>query len=241
MMPDKKTHSTGYLLLSGGQDSFAAGLWAKERFKKIYALSMIYEQKHIKELDYAKTAANYLNADHQMIDIGSFISAVSESGLLSQKHTNDLMIEKKKHPANHALPISFVPNRNGIFLTCASSAAYKNHDNPIHLIIGACETDYSGYPDCRAEYLKAKERELSLGLDTIVKIHAPLMAMTKGDVFSYARKHNALDFMIDGTLTCYNGVETLHKWGRGCEKCPSCKLRKRGFENFIQAMETKPS
>jgi 7-cyano-7-deazaguanine synthase len=147
------------------------------------------------------------------------------------------LLSKGDHNANHPLannlPASFVPNRNGIFLTIISNHAFKNGESRINIVIGTCETDFSGYPDCRDSYIKAKALELSLGLDRPVTIYTPLMWKTKAQTFQMAWEMGKLKELIELTLTCYNGDEHLNKWGRGCGECPACKLRKKGFEEFL--------
>ena len=146
------------------------------------------------------------------------------------------MLNEGKHTESHALanqlPASFVPNRNGVFLTVIANHAFKDNASPINLVTGVCQTDYSGYPDCRDNYIKAKALELSLGLDRPVNIHTPLMWKTKADTFQMASEAGALKELIEQTLTCYNGDETLHVWGRGCTECPACLLRQKGYEEF---------
>jgi len=215
-----------YVLLSGGQDSFVSLLWAKKNFVEVEAVSIFYEQRHNIELQYAKAIANNFGVKHVVYDIGSFFSQLTISSLLKEgKHT-------ESHALANQLPASFVPNRNGVFLTVIANHAFKDNINPINLVTGVCQTDYSGYPDCRDNYIKAKALELSLGLDRPVNIHTPLMWKTKAETFKMADEAGVLQEMIEHTLTCYNGDESLHEWGRGCTQCPACQLRKKGYEEF---------
>jgi len=217
-----------YVLLSGGQDSFVCLIWAMKHFKDVEAVSINYGQRHGKELAYATEIARHFEVKHTIYDIGDFFSKLTISSLLSTRDHN------KSHSLAKNLPASFVPNRNGIFLTIISNHAFKNREKYIHIVIGACETDYSGYPDCRDIYIKAKQKELSLGLDVPVKIYTPLMWKNKADIFKMAHRAGKLDKLIKMTLTCYNGNEKLNEWGRGCGECPACKLRKKGFEVFMK-------
>jgi 7-cyano-7-deazaguanine synthase len=225
MMINKKKEK-GYLLLSGGQDSFVCLLWAMDQFEEIEAVSINYGQSHSKELDYAKKIAEYFHIKHTVYSIGDFLKNLANSSLLDHED------HQAQHPQSEKLPASFVPNRNGLFLTIISNHAFKQNEQRIELITGTCETDFSGYPDCRDNYIKAKAVELSLGLDRPVTIHTPLMWLTKAQTFELAYQAGHLNELIELTLTCYNGVEALHPWGRGCGNCPSCKLRKKGFDEF---------
>ncbi len=215
-----------YILLSGGQDSFTCLVWALRHFAAVEAISIAYNQKHAKELEYAKRIAEHFGIDLFVYNIGNFMNSIANSSLFAGNEHGEA------HEQAAHLPASFVPNRNGLFLTIIANHAYKNNEEHIHIVTGVCETDYSGYPDCRDEYIQAKAKELSLGLDKPVTIHTPLMWKTKADAFRMVFEAGKLPELIEMTLTCYNGVETLHAWGRGCGECPSCKLRMNGFEEF---------
>jgi 7-cyano-7-deazaguanine synthase len=221
-----KTTETAYLLLSGGQDSFVCLLWAMENFTKVEAVSIQYGQRHKREIEYAAKIAAHFEIKHTVYDIGTFISSITESTLLNNGDHNT------SHTLADNLPASFVPNRNGIFLTIISNHAFRKGEKHIHLVTGTCETDFSGYPDCRDNYIKAKALELSLGLDRPVTIFTPLMWKTKAETFKMAADRNKLKELVELTLTCYNGAETLNEWGRGCGDCPACKLRRNGYDTF---------
>src|SRR5512145_2323058 len=203
-------NETAYLLLSGGQDSFVCLLWALENFTKVEAVSIKYGQRHTLEIEYATKIAAHFGIKHTVYDIGTFISSITESTLLNDGNHNT------SHALASNLPASFVPNRNGIFLTIISNHAFRNGEKRIHLVTGTCETDFSGYPDCRDNYIKAKALELSLGLDRPVIIYTPLMWKNKAETFKVAADFGKLKELIELTLTCYNGDETLNAWGRGC-------------------------
>ncbi len=217
-----------YVLLSGGQDSFVCLLWVREKFNAIEAISIAYNQSHKVELDYAKKIALHFGVEHTIYDIGGFFSTISASSLLSNGNHNISHVNAPR------LPASFIPNRNGIFLTIAASHAFSKNEKVINLVTGACETDYSGYPDCRLDYMKAKARELSLGMDCHVEIHTPLMSLSKAQIFGLADKAGKLKELMELTMTCYDGVENMNEWGRGCGECPACKLRKKGYEEFTR-------
>ena len=216
-----------YVLLSGGQDSFVCLVWALQRFNQVEAVSINYGQRHNRELYYAGEIAKHFGIKHTIYDIGNFITSMAESTLFNKGDHN------QSHPMAQHLPASFVPNRNGIFLTIISNHAFRNNDKRINIVIGTCETDFSGYPDCRDTYIKAKALELSLGLDRPVSIHTPLMWLNKAQTFDMALKAQKLNELIDLTLTCYNADEQMNEWGRGCGDCPACRLRKKGYEEFL--------
>ncbi len=217
-----------YILLSGGQDSFTSLLWALKHFSKVEAVTIGYGQRHKKELTYAANIAKRFNVPHFTYHIGSFLQSMATSTLLNEGDHNG------HHPVAEDLPASFVPNRNGIFLTIAANHAFNKGEKHIHLITGTCQTDYSGYPDCRDNYIRSKAVELSLGLDRPVNIHTPLMWLTKAETFLLASNEGELQALNELTLTCYNGIETLNEWGRGCGQCPACKLREKGYSEFIE-------
>jgi 7-cyano-7-deazaguanine synthase len=216
-----------YVLLSGGQDSFVCLVWALEEFDEVEVISIQYGQRHHAELIYADRIAKHFGVKHTVYDIDRFITSMADSTLLQKGDHNDM------HPQAANLPASFVPNRNGIFLTIISNHAFRNNEKRINLVIGTCETDFSGYPDCRDAYIKAKALELSLGLDRPVNIFTPLMWKNKAQTFEMADKAGKLKELIELTLTCYSAVETMNEWGHGCGQCPACKLREKGYDDYI--------
>lgn len=215
-----------YVLLSGGQDSFVSMIWALKTFRAVEAVSIHYGQRHNRELHYAAESAAHFNVKHTQYDIGDFLKSIATSTLLHEGDHNTT------HEGASNLPASFVPNRNGLFLTIISNHAFRNNEKKIHLVTGVCETDYSGYPDCRDNFIKAKALELSLGLDRPVTIHTPLMWKNKAETFAMAHEAGKLKELVALTLTCYNGIEDLNTWGRGCGLCPACRLRMKGFDDF---------
>ncbi len=222
-----KLNESAYVLLSGGQDSFVCLVWALQNFERVETVSVNYGQRHKLELHYAEQIAIHFGVKHTIYDIGNFIKSLTESTLLNEGDHN------QTHRLANNLPASFVPNRNGIFLTIISNHAFRNNEKRINLVTGTCETDFSGYPDCRDNYIKAKALELSLGLDRPVTIYTPLMWKTKAQTFEMANQSGKLKELIELTLTCYNGDETMNEWGRGCGECPACKLRKKGYKEFL--------
>jgi 7-cyano-7-deazaguanine synthase len=221
-----KEDTTAIVLLSGGQDSFVCLLWARERFARLEAVSVSYGQRHALETFYATRLAHRYGVPHRVLDLGGLLRDLAPSALLEEGELAGA------HPVAGELPASFVPNRNGLFLTLAATHAFALGEPRLELVIGACETDYSGYPDCRDVYLKAKAVELSLGLGRPVTIHTPLMWKTKAETFAMAEAAGELDALITDTLTCYAGDETPHDWGRGCGACPACSLREKGWDAY---------
>lgn len=223
-----KIPETAYVLLSGGQDSFVCLVWALQNFATVATVGINYGQRHSRELDYAAKIGAHFEVLHTVYDIGNFMKAITDSTLLNQgDHSHS-------HPLAADLPASFVPNRNGLFLTIISNHAFRKGEQRINLVTGTCETDFSGYPDCRDNYIKAKAVELSLGLDRPVTIYTPLMWKNKAQVFEMAYNAGKLKELRELTLTCYNGEEQMNPWGRGCRQCPACKLREKGFAAFRQ-------
>lgn len=163
-----------------------------------------------------------------MVDI-SFIQDVVVSNLF--KGDTDL---NETHEQSDAVPSSFVPYRNLLFLTVA--AGWAGTVNAKHIVTGVCETDFSGYADCRDMFIKSAQATLNLATDfkdRNVVIHTPLMWLTKSEEFRMAEELGCLDVILKETLTCYNGVEKMNSFGKGCGECPSCLLRKKGYEEFI--------
>ena len=220
-----------YVLLSGGQDSFVCLIWALKKFDAVETVSIHYGQRHSAELRYAGLIAKHFGVKHTIYDIDRFITSMADSTLLHEGNHNE------SHPQAANLPASFVPNRNGIFLTVISNHAFRNNEKRINLVIGTCETDFSGYPDCRDTYIKAKALELSLGLDRPVNIYTPLMWKNKAQTFQMADKAGKLPELIDLTLTCYSAIEKVNAWGRGCGECPACKLREKGFNEYLASKQ----
>ncbi len=214
------------VLVSGGQDSATCLFWAIENFKKVHAVSFDYNQKHSNEIGIARGICDKLGVDQKVIDM-TFISGLVESNLFKGKASVN-----KRHKLNDSVPSSFVPYRNLFFLSLSS--AWAATINVRHIVIGVCETDYSGYADCRDVFIKSMQASLNLATDfkDKVVIHTPLMWLSKAETFRFAEELGCLDFILKETLTCYNGIEKLNDYGRGCGKCPACRLRKKGFEEY---------
>jgi 7-cyano-7-deazaguanine synthase len=226
---------TALVLFSGGQDSTVCLAWALERFARVETVGFAYGQRHAVELEVrprirdgiVKLSAAWrdrLGEDH-LVSLAS-LAAISDTAL-----TRDTAIKL----ADSGLPTTFVPGRNLIFFCFAGAIAYRRDAR--HLVAGMCETDYSGYPDCRDDTVKAMQVALSLGLDKRVTLHTPLMWIDKAATFALAEKlggHALLDLVIEDSHSCYLGDRTQrHAWGYGCGTCPACQLRASGFAKFM--------
>lgn len=228
MLIKSKINQKAFVLLSGGQDSFVSLLWAINNFTEVEAVTIKYNQTHKKEIDYARNIAKKFGIPHYLYDIDNFFKVLSTSSLLGEGSHNN------KHSLDSQLPASFVPGRNGIFLSILAIHAYSRSVNNLNLVIGVNQVDFSGYPDCRDNYIKAKQIELSLGLNRQVIIYTPLIYLSKAEIFMIADEYGKLKELIEYTLTCYNGVEEMNEWGRGCGNCPACIIRKNGYEEFLK-------
>jgi 7-cyano-7-deazaguanine synthase len=212
------------VIFSGGQDSTTCLGWALKKFEKVIALSFYYGQNHDVEIRQAEIICEKLDVEHHIIK-ADFFGDLVESALTHRGDVN------AQHSAQKHLPASFVPNRNQFFITLAHAFAQKVGASS--LVTGVCETDYSGYPDCRAVFIDAVEKASNLGSDTDIKIHTPLMKLNKAETFKMAADYGVLDIVIKESHTCYNGVrDKMHEWGAGCDDCPACTLRKKGFGEY---------
>jgi 7-cyano-7-deazaguanine synthase len=210
------------VIFSGGQDSTTCLYWAMKRYDEIHAITFNYGQKHSIELECAKEICSINNIKQVIIDI-SFLDTIVESALTNGGDVNKL---NKK-----GLPSSFVPNRNQIFITLAHSYLQKIGGGD--LITGVCQTDYSGYPDCRREYIDAIELATNLGSDERINIITPLMFLDKAETFKFASDEGFLNEIVNLSHTCYNGVrDNIFEWGAGCGECPACQLRAEGWRKY---------
>ncbi|MCG0995698.1 7-cyano-7-deazaguanine synthase QueC [Acetobacter indonesiensis] len=222
------------VLFSGGQDSATCLAWALTRFERVETMGFDYGQRHAVELDCREALrdgmrgqnplwAERLGMDHT-IALGA-LGEISETAL-----TRDAEIAL----AEGGLPNTFVPGRNIIFLTFAAALAARRGIR--HIITGVCETDYSGYPDCRDDTIKAVQVALNLGMDSRYVLHTPLMWINKAETWALAEKiggEKLLTLINQESHTCYLGDRnTIHPWGHGCGKCPACDLRRTGWEEY---------
>ena len=224
------------VLFSGGQDSTTCLAWALARYERVETIGFDYGQRHAIELTVRPSVLHALRTmspasdrrlgeDH-MIDL-SLIARISDTALTS--NVEIAMLE-------NGLPNTFVPGRNLLFMTVAATVAYRRGLNV--LVGGMCETDFSGYPDCRDDTMKALQVTLNLGMATRLKVETPLMWIDKAATWKMAQDLGGtalLDLIRTGTHTCYLGERgILHDWGYGCGKCPACELRARGYAGFME-------
>ena len=223
------------VLFSGGQDSATCLAWALERYARVETVGFDYGQRHVVEME-ARLAvrdgmaavlpqwAARIGPDH-VVDLTGY-GRIADSALTAER-----AIEMDAR----GLPTTFVPGRNLVFLTCAAALADRRGLDV--LIGGMCETDYSGYPDCRRDTIEAMARALSLGLDKPVVIETPLMALTKADTWALAHDLGGqplVDLIVEASHTCYRGDRAhRHAWGYGCGDCPACELRAVGHAEWV--------
>ncbi|MCB1198656.1 MAG: 7-cyano-7-deazaguanine synthase QueC [Bdellovibrionota bacterium] len=212
------------VLYSGGQDSTTCLAWARQNFTYIEAMTFDYGQTHAIELACAKEICQHFDVPQKIVDM-KFLQSLHHNALTDQS------IDMHATSDMGNLPATFVPGRNALFLTIA--AAYGIPKHIYHLIIGACEVDFSGYPDCRQIFIDGQAQTLSLAMDQKVHIHTPLMHKSKAEIFALADELACLDLIIKKSHTCYRGDrKNFHPWGYGCGNCPACILRKQGYATF---------
>jgi 7-cyano-7-deazaguanine synthase len=225
------------VLFSGGQDSSICLAWALERYARVETVGFDYGQRHVVEMQARQSVrrqmadrfphwAERLGEDH-VLDLTGF-GAVAQSAL-----TADVAIEMTER----GLPSTFVPGRNLVFLIYAAALADRRGLGA--LVGGMCETDFSGYPDCRRDTLDAMQSALNLGMDRDFVIETPLMELTKAQTWALAKTlggEDLVDLIVVESHTCYQGDRgELHAWGHGCGECPACELRQRGYEDWDAA------
>lgn len=216
-------NDTALVVFSGGQDSTTCLYWAKREFKNVRAISFIYGQKHVLEVELAKNLAKEAGVELDVLDV-SFISKLSTGCSLTD---TSLEIESEKKEGD-TFPSTFVPGRNLFFL---SIAAVKARELGIrHIVTGVGQSDFSGYPDCRDSFIKSLNVTLNLAMDEQFILHTPLMWLDKAQTWALSDELGVLDVIRYKTLTCYNGVP-----GDGCGNCPSCKLRNNGLKNYLES------
>ncbi|MBD7938166.1 7-cyano-7-deazaguanine synthase QueC [Cytobacillus sp. Sa5YUA1] len=214
-----KKNEKAIVVFSGGQDSTTCLFWALEHFTEVVAVTFDYNQRHAIEIECAKAITDDLQIEHHILDMT----------LLNQLAPNALTRSNiaVKNGEDGALPSTFVPGRNLLFLSFAGILAYQIGAR--HIITGVCETDFSGYPDCRDQFIKSLNVTLNLSMERPFVIHTPLMWLNKAETWAMADDFGKLDYVRNKTLTCYNGIIA-----DGCGECPACELRMQGLNHYLQ-------
>ncbi|HDB6761203.1 TPA: 7-cyano-7-deazaguanine synthase QueC [Staphylococcus aureus] len=207
------------VVFSGGQDSTTCLFYAKKHFKEVELVTFNYGQRHDTEIEVAKQIAQDQGMKHHVLDM-SLLSQLTPNALTQ----HDMEITNNED----GIPNTFVPARNLLFLSFAGALAYQIGAK--HIITGACETDFSGYPDCRDSFIKSMNVTLSLAMDKDFVIHTPLMWLNKAETWKLSDELEVLDYIRTKTLTCYNGII-----GDGCGECPACHLRQRGLNQYLES------
>ena len=214
-----KQSSKAIVLLSGGQDSTTCLYWAKKNFKEVYAIGFNYGQMHNVELVKAAQIAELAGVSYKVLNV---------KGLLANSSLTMNTDHNQKSYLNENLPASFTSGRNLLFLTIAASIGAELGCNDI--VTGVCQTDFSGYSDCRKVTMDSLQTTLSLGMGTgDYRIHTPLMYITKAETWKLAKELNCLDIIIDYTMTDYNGSLNKNEWGFGDIDNPATELRAKGY------------
>jgi len=216
-----RLRESALVLFSGGQDSTTCLYWAKERFDRVEALGFDYGQRHAIELAQAVTIAALAGVPYTVRDLRGTLS-----GSALTEADGDVNAPHVRAPA---LPASFVPGRNAVFLAHAAAHAFTRGIRD--LVGGMCQTDYSGYPDCRLDFVQAMEKALGLALGADLRIHTPLMHLTKAETWKLAADLGCLDVVVEHSHTDYHGDRSeRHPWGYGKLDNPASVLRAEGFE-----------
>ena len=230
--------SSALVLFSGGQDSTTCLAWALDRFDRVETIGFDYGQRHRVELDCRAPILASIRAafpewsarlgEDRVVDLG-LIGEISDTAL-----TRDVAIRMEAN----GLPNTFVPGRNLLFFTVAATVAYRRGIK--HIVGGMCETDYSGYPDCRDDTVKALQAALNLGMESRFVLETPLMWLDKARTWELTRRlggDRLVEIVRTETHSCYAGDRShLHAWGHGCGACPACDLRRNGYEKYTRAM-----
>ena len=223
------------VVFSGGQDSTTCLAWALDRFSTVETIGFDYGQRHSVEMECRPGLISDMKEMRHEWGKRLGEDHVLDLGLLGQISDTSLTGEMAIEMTNKGLPNTFVPGRNILFLAFAGAVAYRRGlDN---IVAGVCETDYSGYPDCRDDTVKAVQLALNLGMEARFKLHTPLMWITKAKTWQMAEElggEGFLSIIKRGTHTCYMGDrQTWNEWGYGCGSCPACELREKGYMEYV--------
>jgi 7-cyano-7-deazaguanine synthase len=223
------------VLLSGGQDSATCLAWALDRFERVETIGFDYGQRHRVELQ-CRTALREAFAEistlwKDRLGVDHLLPLTTLGEISVTALTEDVEIAM----GESGLPNTFVPGRNLLFLTFAAAIAYRRGIK--HIVTGVCETDFSGYPDCRDDTIKALQVTLNLGMEKRFVLHTPLMWLDKAQTFALSREIGGtalLDVILEESHTCYLGDRSRrHPWGYGCGSCPACELRAKGYTAYL--------
>ncbi|MDE5977694.1 MAG: 7-cyano-7-deazaguanine synthase QueC [Turicibacter sp.] len=206
------------VVFSGGQDSTTCLFWAMQQFDEVIAVTFDYNQRHAEELECAKQICETFEVEHHVLDM-TLLNQLAPNALTRA----DIEI---KAGADGELPSTFVEGRNLLFLSFAGVLAKVKGAK--HIITGVCETDFSGYPDCRDVFIKSLNVTLNLSMDYDFVIHTPLMWLDKAQTWELANQLGKFEYIKEQTLTCYRGIK-----GSGCGTCPACELRQKGLEKYL--------
>ena len=231
--------ASALVLFSGGQDSTTCLAWALSRYARVETVGFDYGQRHHVEMSCRLEVLAQLRQQFPHWSQRLHEDHVLDLRVLGQLSDSALTDERAIAMAASGLPNTFVPGRNLLFLTFAATLAYRRGLK--FLVGGMCETDYSGYPDCRDDTLKALQVALNLGMDERLVIETPLMWLDKAQTWALSRElgqQALVDLVVEHTHTCYLGErQQRHAWGYGCGHCPACELRAQGFHHFRQAQQ----
>lgn len=218
----KEATRKAVIVFSGGQDSTTCLIHAQTMYDEIHCITFDYGQRHRAEIEVAKTLARRLGVTaHKILD-ATLLNELAVSSL-----TRENIPVPMANTGEGGVPNTFVPGRNILFLTLASIYAYQVGAQAV--ITGVCETDFSGYPDCRDSFIKAMNNAIESGMDYNLRIETPLMWLNKAQTWALADHHDKLELVMNETLTCYNGII-----GRGCGECDACSLRAKGLNVFLE-------
>ncbi|WP_345787930.1 7-cyano-7-deazaguanine synthase QueC [Desulfosporosinus meridiei] len=215
-------NQSALVVFSGGQDSTTCLFWAMKTFERVEAVTFNYNQRHKSEIDCARKIAEEFNIPHMVIDM-SLLNQLAPNALTRTEL--EIKTGEEGQP-----PTTFVDGRNLLFLSFAAVVAKQKGIK--HIVTGVCETDFSGYPDCRDIFIKSLNVTLNLAMDYSFVIDTPLMWIDKAETWELADQLGHLEYVQENTLTCYNGI-----MGEGCGDCPACKLRNAGLKKYLAKKE----
>lgn len=227
--------NTALVVFSGGQDSTTCLAWALANFERVETIGFDYGQRHSIELECRQTVLSQLRQHYPDWSAKLGPDSTLSLDVFRQLGETALTHDVEISMTASGLPSTFVPGRNLVFLTLAGAQAYRRGLK--HLVTGVCETDFSGYPDCRDDTMKAQQVALNLGMESRLVIETPLMWLTKAQTWTLARDLGGqplVDLILEHTHTCYKGERgTRHPWGHGCGACPACELRAAGYAQYL--------